>query len=177
MPLESRCRLTRRILEILLERGVSTILSTKSNAPAFYEDLDLFRRFGEKLIICVGQANLAHLQGSTDPRELPNSRAANQLARLGIPVWVFITPVLPGITDVKPMIDALPADIPVFLDKLRLTPDSAYKQRFFHHLRAGFPSLEPRYRALMQTGADPYYQELKEMYQADARVKFVFGEN
>lgn len=181
MPLEGKYHLTRAILKMLLARGISTILSTKSNAPAFFEDLELFRQFGDKLIICVGQANLAHLfdqrRASTNPQSLPNIRAANELARLGIPTWVFITPVLPGITDVKGMIDALPAGMPVFLDKLRLDPESAFKERFFEHIRARFPALEPRYQQLMQTGTDPYYQALKEMYQNVPRVKFVFGEN
>ena len=176
MPLEGRYRLTRSILQFLLARGIPCILSTKSNAPAFFDDIDLFRQFGEKLILCIGQANLAHLRVNSDPRELPNIRTANMLARLGIPTWVFITPVLPGITDVKTMIDALPAHMPVFLDKLRLDSDSAFKQRFFIQLKANYPSLELRYRRLMQTGADPYYQELREMYQAEPRVKFVFGD-
>lgn len=176
MPLEGKYRLTRRILQVLLAHGVPCILSTKSDAPAFFEDIDLFRQFGQKLIICIGQANMAHLRNTSDPRDLPNIRTANELARQGIQTWVFITPVLPGITDVKTMIDALPGDIPVFLDKLRLDSGSAFKQRFFDYLDAWYPSLEPRYRKIMQDGDDPYYQELKEMYRDHPRVKFVFGE-
>lgn len=177
MPLESRYRLTRRVLEILLARGISTILSTKSNAPAFFDDLDLFRKFGDRLVLCIGQANLAHLRKPADPRDLPNIRAANQLARLGIPAWVFITPVLPGITDVRRMVAALPVDMPVYLDKLRLDPQSPFKQRFFRYIKAHYPALEPRYRRLMRAGTDPYYQELKVLYRDEQRVKFVFGEN
>ncbi len=177
MPLEGKYRLTRRILQVLLAHGIPCILSTKSNAPALFEDIGLFRQFGEKLIVCVGQANMTHLRKTTDARQLPNIRTANELARQGIQTWVFITPILPGITDVKTMVDALPVDMPIFLDKLRLDSNSAFKQRFFKHLIAYHPSLEARYRKIMQEGTDPYYQELKDLYQDDSRVKFVFGES
>lgn len=176
MPLERKYRLTRKTLEILQSAGIPCILSTKSNAPAFFDDIGLFLRFGEKLIICVGQANLSHLRQSPDPRELPNIRTANELARLGINTWAFITPVLPGITDVKAMVDSLPQEMPVFIDILRLDPGSASAGRFFNYLRTYFPELEPRYRTMLRTGSDPYYAELMEMYQDEPRVKFVFGE-
>lgn len=176
MPLEGKYRLTRAILQTLLERGIPTILSTKSDAPALFDDFDLFRRFGDKLTICVGQANLAHLRQPADPRSLPNIRTANALASLGIRTWVFITPTLPGITDVQGMIDALPADMPVFLDRLRLDYGSVFKRRFFAYMRAHFPALEPRYRAYLEQGNDPYYQELRTLYQDTPRVKFVFGD-
>ena len=176
MTLERGYRLTRRTLQVLQARGIPCVLSTKSNASAFFDDLDLFLAFGEKLTICVGQANLSHLRRTSDPRELPNIRTANELALLGIKTWTFITPVLPGITDVKAMVDALPEDMPVFVDKLRLDAGSASEQRFFEHLRAYYPELETRYRSLVSAGTDPYYAQLREMYQREPRVQFVFGE-
>jgi DNA repair photolyase len=177
MPLEGRYRLTRKTLQVLQKHGVPCFLSTKSDAPAFLEDIDLFLAFGDKLTIGLGQANLAHLRTTSDPRELPNIRTANQLARLGINTWVFITPVLPGITDVKTMIDALPENMPVFLDKVRLDFGGMFEQRFFEYLRTCYPELESRYCALLRAGTDPYYEELKAMYRDEPRVEFVFGEH
>ena len=65
----------------------------------------------------------------------------------------------------------------LFLDKLRLDEESAFKGRFFAHLKAYYPELETRYQTLMREGTDPYYAELREMYQGNPRVQFVFGEN
>ncbi len=175
MALESRYRLTRRILQILYQRGLSCYLSTKSDAPCFFEDLKLFLDYGKRLTIGLGQTNLVHLRKTPDPRELPNLRAANKLARLEIPTQVFITPVLPGITDVPAMIDVLPETLPVFLDKLRLETGSIAERRFFDYLKRYYPELELRYRALVRAGTDPYYQELFERYQNEPRVRFVFG--
>jgi DNA repair photolyase len=177
MPLEGQYRLTRKTLQVLQKQGIPCFLSTKSDAPAFFDDIDLFLACGDKLTIGLGQANLAHLRNRSDQRELPNIRTANELAKLGINTWVFITPVLPGITDVKTMIDALPENMPVFLDKVRLDFGGMFAQRFFEYLRTCYPELEPRYRALLHEGTDPYYEELKEMYRDDPRVEFVFGEH
>lgn len=176
MPLEGQYRLTRRTLQVLQACGVPCFLSTKSNAPAFFEDIDLFLQFKDKLTIGLGQANLTHLHSDHDPRELPNIRTANELARLGINTWVFITPVLPGITDVKAMIAALPEHMPIFLDKLRLDFSSTFAHRFFEYLKTSYPELESRYRTLQNEGTDLYYEELKVTYRDDTRVKFVFGE-
>lgn len=176
MPLESKYRLTRQILCALLEHGIHCILSTKSSTPALLDDIDVFREFGDRLVVCVGQANLGHIQKTTEPSRLPNIRLANELARQGIQTWVFITPTLPGITDVKAMIQALPAETPIYLDKLRLEAGGGNTERFLKHLDRYYPSLKPRYLQLIETGSDPYYQELKEMYCYDQRIKFVFGE-
>lgn len=176
MALEGRYRLTRKTLQVLRDHDIACILSTKSDAPAFFDDIDLFLEYKDKLVICIGQTNLAHLRRTRHHRHLPNINTVKELVRLGIDTWVFITPVLPGITDVQAMVAALPGNVPVYVDKLRLDVGSMAARRFFDHLRAYYPALEPRYNALMQTGTDPYYAELKEMYQNEPRVKFVFGE-
>jgi DNA repair photolyase len=175
MPLEGHFRLTRRIIEILASRGVPCYLSTKSDAPAFFDDLGLFVDYREKLTIGLGQANLAHLRATRDPRDLPNLHTANRLTALGVPTQVFITPVLPGITDVAAMISVLSDGIPVFLDKLRLEAETTAARRFLDYIRGAYPELEARYDSLVREGSDPYYGQLAERYRGDPRVKFVFG--
>ena len=62
------------------------------------------------------------------------------------------------------------------LDKLRLNEGSPSERRFFAFLQDAYPELEGRYRALVANGTDPYYEELEHRYDADPRVKFVFGD-
>jgi DNA repair photolyase len=176
MPLEERYGLTRSAIQVLYASGVPCFISTKADSAALARDIDLFLDYGDKLTICVGQANLHHLRATQDQRALPNILNANKFAELGINTWAFITPTLPGITDVDMMIDALHRTIPVYLDKLRLNEGGPCARRFFAFLRDVCPELEGRYRALVANGTDPYYEELKHKYGADPRVKFVFGD-
>jgi DNA repair photolyase len=173
-PLEDEYGLTRRTLEIIRQYEMPCYINTKSDSRAFRRDFDLFASFGERLIVCMGQANLPHLRATHDPATLPNIVAAQELARRDINVWVFITPVLPGMTNVHGMIQALPDTVPVYLDKVRLSDPAS--QRFFDYVKRTYPDLEARYRAIAATGTDPYYDELRVHYGDNPRVNFVFGE-
>lgn len=176
MPLENEYQLTRRTLEVLREHDVLCYLSTKSDAAAFTRDLPLFESFEEKMIACIGQTNLAHLRATIDPGQLPNIRSVHELVKRGITTWVFITPVLPGITDVAAMINALPASVPIYLDKVRLSADDAPGARLLDYIQHTLPALFARYQAIAVTGTDPYYDELRALYEGEERIKFVFGD-
>lgn len=175
-PLENTYGLTRRTLEVIRDHDLLCYLNTKSDSQAFRRDFDLFTTFGDRLVVCMGQANLPHLKAASHPSRLPNILAAQELARRGIKVWVFITPTLPGITDVHAMIAALPDSVPVFLDKVRLSADDPPGVRFLAYVKRDYPDLEARYRAMIANGTDPYYEELREHYRDNPRVKFVFGD-
>lgn len=139
--------------------------------------MDLFQEYGKQLTVCIGLANMAQLQQSADQHLLPNIQTVQHLVELGVETWVAITPALPGITDVETMIAALPTSVSILLDRLRLfTKDSPPKQRFFEYLRANHPTLEARYQALALTGTDAYYEELKQRFHDNPRIKFVFGD-
>lgn len=175
-PLEEDYELTRRTLEVIRQHDLLCYINTKSDSKAFRRDFDLFASFGDRLIICVGQANLTHLRTDANPENLPNIRAVHDLVQRGITVWAFITPALPGITDVEGMINTLPSSVPVYLDKVRLSNDDPPGQRFFDYLKRHYPDLEPRYRTMIANGTDPYYEDLRVRYRDDSHVKFVFGE-
>ena len=70
------------------------------------------------------------------------------------------------------MIAALPANVPIFLDRLRHPSE----ERFFQFLRTSYPELQERYQYLAATDTDAYCEGLKQQYRDDPRIKFVFGE-
>jgi len=63
---------------------------------------------------------------------------------MGINAWAVLTPILPGITDVEAMIGALPADVRVFLDRLR----HPSVERLSQFLRTSYPEQQARYESL-----------------------------
>jgi DNA repair photolyase len=103
-----------------------------------------------------------------------NITIANKLFDLGIKVWVFITPILPGITDVEEMIDALNPQIPVFLDKVRLDKDSKSSFEMLRFIENKYPNLYNIYADIIETGNDVYCDRIKDKYHNSDRVKFVF---
>lgn len=99
-PLEARERLTRGALEVLLDAGLPVSITTKS--PLVVRDLDLLRRFEAyggvrvHLTVTVLDENLWHVLEPGTPRPEGRLQAVTALRDAGIPVRVFIAPVIPG---------------------------------------------------------------------------------
>ncbi|WP_156130555.1 hypothetical protein [Paenibacillus durus] len=105
---------------------------------------------------------------------MSNIQTANQLHRMGITVWVFITPILPGITDVDLMINAIDQDIPVFLDKVRLKRNTRPALKLERFIDNHYPHLAKTYKDIIYNNTDVYYEDIKEKWGKTERVKFVF---
>jgi DNA repair photolyase len=102
-PFERQTRLSRAVLEIMLETRHPVSVVTKSSLIA--RDLDLWAALAEQKLAHVG-ISLTTLDGplarQLEPRACaPHARlkAIEQLAAAGIPVSVFVSPLIPGLTD------------------------------------------------------------------------------
>ena len=99
---------------------------------------------------------------------------ATRLHALGVTVWAFIMPVLPGITDVRKMMDALDKEIPVWLHKLQAEAHCPNGRRLLAFIRRHYPDLIPLYEHLVNRGDDVYYEQLKTELADNPRVKFPY---
>jgi len=108
-------------------------------------------------------------------RKTKNIEAANRLHALGVTVWAFIMPVLPGITDVRRMMEALDEEIPVWLHKLHAEAHCTNGLKMLAFMRRHRPDLIPLYEHLVNGGDDVYYEQLKTELADNPRVKFLYG--
>ena len=102
-PIEKDYRITRQILEVMLETRHPVVITTKSNRVV--EDIDLLARLAELQLTAVAisvtsldlqTARLLEPRAPTPARRL---EAVQTLSEAGIYVHVNIAPVVPGITD------------------------------------------------------------------------------
>jgi DNA repair photolyase len=94
-PVEAKYGLTRRCLEILLRKGFPTSILTRS--PLVLRDLDLLRRFEW---VKVGMSITTVPTREFEPGVPPLRRRVDTLKKLGeggIPTWVSLAPVIPGL--------------------------------------------------------------------------------
>ena len=102
-PIEARYRITRQLLEILLETRHPTSITTKSDRVL--RDLDLLAELARHRLVhvAVSVTSLdARLSRKLEPRApTPAKRieALRQLAAAGIPSYASVAPVIPAITD------------------------------------------------------------------------------
>jgi DNA repair photolyase len=102
-PIEGKWRITRSILEVLAETKHPATITTKSDRVL--TDLDLISAMAKDSLISVALSVTSltpAISRTLEPRA-PAARkrlaAVRALSEAGVPAWVSIAPVVPGITD------------------------------------------------------------------------------
>jgi DNA repair photolyase len=167
-PAERRFRLTRQILERLaLCEGLNVGIITKS--PLVARDVDVLRRIQEQsdlevyVSLITTDAALIKQVEARSPTPATRLRALKRLTDAGVHAGLIVAPVLPGITDAVPHLEALFQAAReagarfVHAGPLRLYP--AVRERFLPILTEHFPELALRYRNayMRQSGAPRHY--------------------
>jgi DNA repair photolyase len=102
-PIEGKWRITRSLLEVLAETKHPVTITTKSDRVLM--DLDLLREMAKDGLVGVALSVTSltpAIARTLEPRApAPRKRlaAVKALSEAGIPAWVSIAPVVPGITD------------------------------------------------------------------------------
>ena len=98
-PIEKTFRITRNCLEMLLKHDFPLSIQTKSSLVL--RDMELISRFSSVEVgftICMNNANAKRLEpGASPPSE--RIRALKQLHDAGIRTYVFMGPLIPGVSD------------------------------------------------------------------------------
>jgi DNA repair photolyase len=164
-PAERRFRLTRQILERLARlEGLNIGIITKS--PLVARDRDVLRRLQERSDLAVHisltalDPRLIRQVEARSPMPRVRLRALEQLVAAGINAGLIVAPVLPGISDALPQLDALFRAAReagarfVHAGPLRLYP--AVRDRFLPVVEEHFPELAARYqRAYARSSGAP----------------------
>lgn len=174
MQIEKKYELTRKCLMELSKFNIPTMITTKAHHDIIFRDIDILKNYGADLTVLLGLSNLNQLSNLEKSHMVKNIEVANALHEQGIKVWAFITPILPGITDVNKMIGSLNKYIPVFLDKLRIEKDSILAQKMLEYINNKYPKLKSIYDDIIFNDTDEYINELRNTWRNNPRVKFVF---
>lgn len=114
MP-EKKFGLTRRILEVLLAHDVPVSILTKSDLVL--RDMDLLGRFSDSTVgLSMGMVedDWARL---LEPRASPPSRRLSALRALrerGISTYAFVSPFIPGVSDIRRIVNTLAGTVETF---------------------------------------------------------------
>ncbi|MDI6868893.1 MAG: radical SAM protein [Coprothermobacterota bacterium] len=166
-PVERKYRLTRQMLEILLDSPFTVSILTKS--ALVLRDLDLLKRMrnctvGFSIPIFFPEIS-ALFEGRASP-PLERFEALRRLAEAGISTWVFIAPTLPYFSDSEENLEDIfrrakesGAEF-VMIDTFQAYPRVWHKVRAL--LQKSFPHLVPLYEE---------YREIKEEFKEGLRQK------
>ena len=102
-PIESKYRITRKVLEVCLEARHPVTITTKSDRVV--DDLDLITQMASKRLVAVAISVTTldpKLSGKLEPRcASPAKRlvALGRLVEAGVPTHCSVSPIIPAITD------------------------------------------------------------------------------
>ena len=111
--IESRLRLTRKALELLISNGFKVLITTKSHLVV--NDLDLIKGKAVAVMITITtlKDELARKLEPGAPEPRLRLRALEELSREGVPVGVRIDPIIPMVNDseeeLKELVEAVAA--------------------------------------------------------------------
>ena len=180
-PIERRAQVTRSILEVLARRSGHRIgIVTKSTL--IERDIDLLTAISAKnelvlhITITTLDAELARKLEPRAPRPDLRFRTVERLRRAGLTTGVLCSPLLPGLTDTAPGLDAMAArakaaDASFFsAQPLFLKPCS--RPVFLDFIREHYPELEASYAARYDADAfvgKAYAGRIRELVKAATR--------
>jgi DNA repair photolyase len=185
-PAEGRFRVTRRVLEVLLERCNPISMVTKSTMVL--RDLDLLAELARvahvRIYFTVTTMDPA-LWRAVEPGTPPPCKRLHVMRLLlqaGVPAGVLMAPILPGLTDSVAAIEAVVAAAAEHgaaffgATALRLAPD--VKEHYLGFVGATCPDLLPRYqRAYPGTNAPRDYQTALQTRVERIRARYGFTDD
>jgi DNA repair photolyase len=163
-PLEERYRITRECVKILAESGWPFCILTKN--ALVQRDLDIVRGAGADIGVTV-TASDESIREKIEPRASPTLQRIEVLreaGRLGISIWVFLGPFIPGLTDTEENLDSLMSqisDLPIthfYVDRLNFRSGVASSLRGV--IGQHFPQILPTFEEVTyDPQADRAYQQ------------------
>lgn len=170
MDIEKEYGLTRKILEVLKDTTFRVYITTKAVNGLILRDLELLRSFKVKPVILLG---LSHIVEASKGASHCNIEIAQKLSKAGIPVRVFLTPVLPYVMNVDEMIEAISEDIPIYLDKLRVFEKGNQNVKIYNWIKNDYPMYEQEYHKILFEADEKYYYDLVHKYKENKQITFM----
>ncbi len=159
--IESQYRLTRRCLQVMADFDNPGSVTTKGTLVT--RDVDVLSDLAHRTdftvhvsLISLDRELLRKIEPGA-PAPASRLRAIERLAAAGIPVSVFLSPVLPGITDRPEQLEEVVSAAvqhgarDIWTGTLRLAP--GVKEHFMEIVDRNFPALGPGYRRMYAGGS------------------------
>ena len=179
LPQEEKYRRTRALLEQLKGSGAKISIATKSNLVL--RDLELIRSFPDARVSWSVNTLDEDFKRDMDNAVSIERRLAAMEAfhRAGVRTTCFVSPIFPGITDVKAIIDRAKGQCNlIWLENLNLL--GSYKAVILEYIQEKHPKLLPFYREIYQKGNRSYWElldtELK-AYAAEIGLDYVTNDD
>ena len=174
-PYEKKYEITRTILEQLSQIDCTLYISTKSSL--ILRDIDVLKK--QKHLVAAVSLNTLdeNFRRAMDHASTVEGRlnTLRELHENGIYTVLFISPIFPGLTDFRALIEATRAFIDEYwFENLNLRGD--YKAAVLGYIHANYPQYDELYNAIYKKGVSTFWKEMERdftAYCAEHSIKYV----
>jgi DNA repair photolyase len=168
-PCEQDCKQTRQVLELLLDRGFSASILTKSDLVL--RDMDLLRQMPDAAVSVSVAFSDDNIRRLFEYHTMDTGKRISALAELrpaGVGTSALICPIIPYITDAMDLVNKLePHTEKIWLYGLSILDDSEVNwQNIKRILEHNFPELSGKVEDVVFAKDHPYWLELRERLNA-----------
>ena len=178
-PIEEKYSRTRALLEELQGSGAKLSIATKSDL--ILRDLDLIKTFPDARVSWSVNTLDETFKDDMDKAVSIGRRlkAMKKFYDAGVRTTCFISPIFPGITDVRAIIDRVKEQCNlIWLENLNLR--GSYKPVIMDYIKEKYPALLPLYQDIYNRGNRSYWEmldtELKE-YAIEIGLDYVTNDD
>lgn len=167
-PLEAKYKLTRRLLEALVDDQPKIEILTKSRLVL--RDIDILKKFDDATVgVSIATLNEAYSRQVEPLAALPRLRidTVKKCKEAGLRTYIFLSPIFPYITDVGEIVGQTASYADFFMaENLNLNLGNLYKIQGF--LEKNTPELIPRYIEIYGCkGLHPYWRTVEEALRTE----------
>lgn len=162
-PLEKKYRATRAALERMRESGANIEILTKS--PLVLRDIDLLKQMPSIRVgisVSTTDEKLARLIETRAASPRQRIETVKELKNAGIPVYLFISPIFPYLSDWKEVSDSVDG----YADKIcfeNLNLRANYRTPTLQIIKANYPEIYPQFAAVYNDK-----QRFREYWESEA---------
>lgn len=161
-PLEKKYKATRQVLEQLTEIPAKIEILTKSNLVI--RDIDILKNI-QNIRVGISMNTLEEpFRREMEPGASPVSQRLDAIKKLdnaGIPAYLFISPIFPGITDLENLIRAVSGYVEeICFENLNIR--NAQSDDVFSYIKEKYPSLLPIYQRIYLKHQTDYWDKMEQ---------------
>lgn len=170
MEIEREHRLSRGCLEVIKKHERPLLITTSATNDVVREYVDLLKSMPQRVVVVVELSRLALLREYNSGGVHAGIENANYLRSHGLEVWATVSPVLPGVTDLDVILEALDAEIPVYVDSLQCESGGIQARKVMDWIRNEHPHLEEEYARIVIDQDTSYFDAIMDKYSAEQRI-------
>ena len=171
MEVEREYGLSRKCLELIKKYEVPLLITTSATNDVIRQDIALLKSMRQRVVVVVELSRIKLVEELNRGGVHMGIYNANALSEQGLEVMTTLSPILPGITDLKVVLESLRKEIPVYVDSLQCEKDSIQQKKVMAWIRKAYPQFEAQYKKIVCDQDRSEYDALLMKYQDNKRVQ------